>query len=89
MITGMTCKECKENVDRIINYCGTGVCMDCNDRLNHKGRYSPDEDMTDIERQERLIWMHRETFLDEEDFQKALTTSIDVAVKESEPLEWM
>tara|TARA_B100000745_G_C20052998_1_gene359186 strand:- start:121 stop:378 length:258 start_codon:yes stop_codon:yes gene_type:complete len=85
----MVCKYCGDTVDKIINYCGTGICMDCYTRMKRWGKYNPKEDLSDKERQERLIWMHRETFLDEEDFQKALTTSIDVAVKDSEPLEWM
>ncbi len=68
----MICKYCENTVDKIINYCGTGICMDCYARMNRWGKHNPKEELSDEERKQRLIWMHRETFLDEKDFQAEL-----------------
>ena len=44
--------------------------MDCNARMHRWGKYDPREDITDAERQKRIAWMHRETFLDGEEYDK-------------------
>ena len=79
----MICKYCGNKVNKIINYCGTCICMDCNARMRGWGHYNPKERITQAERQKRITWMHRETFLDEEDFQAALTKSNEESNSES------
>ncbi len=64
----LECKYCRKKVNKIINYCGTGICMDCNDRLTHRGKYAPKEQISESDRQKRISWMHRETYIDEKDF---------------------
>jgi len=79
----MVCKYCEETVDKIINYCGTGICMDCNDRMRRWGKYNPRENITNAERQKRLTWMHRETFLDDEDFNSSFKEGCEEAISET------
>ena len=64
------CGYCEDKVNHIINYCGISICIDCNARMHRWGKYDPREDITDAERQKRIAWMHRETFLDGEEYDK-------------------
>ena len=79
----MICKYCEDSVDKIINYFGTGICMDCYSRMNRWGKYNPKEDISDAERQKRLMWMHRETFLDDEDFYSSFKEGCEEAISET------
>ena len=64
----MICKYCGEKVNKIINYCGTCICMDSNARMRRWGKYNPKEILTNAEHRKRISWMHRETYLNDEDF---------------------
>ena len=66
------CGYCEDKVNYVINYCGTSICLDCNDRMTRRGKYSPKEQLTHEERVERLTHMHRETFLDDDEYEKHL-----------------
>ena len=51
--------------------------MDCNARMRGWGHYNPKERITQAERQKRIAWMHRETFLDDTEYQKHLEKNTD------------
>ena len=79
----MICKYCENTVDKIINYCGTTICMDCNARMRRWGQYNPKERLTLAEHQKRITWMHRETFLDDEDFYSSFKEGCEEAISET------
>ena len=68
----IACGYCDDTVNHVINYKGTSICLDCNDRMTRRGKYSPKEQLTHEERLERLTHMHRETFLDDDEYEKHL-----------------
>ena len=73
----IACGYCDDTVNHVINYKGTSICLDCNDRMNRRGKYNPKEQITPEEQLERLSWMHRETFLDDEEYEKHLEKNIN------------
>ena len=40
--------------------------------MKRRGKYNPKEQLTHEERLERLTYMHRETFLDDDEYEKHL-----------------
>ena len=83
----MICKYCGNKVNKIINYCGVCICMDCYSKMSYLGKPDAQEEhVTQLEHQKRLAWMHRETFLSDEDYhnyQKELETHENVGSNEN------
>ena len=71
----MICKYCGNKVNKIINYCGVCICMDCYSKMSYLGK--PDA-------QEKYVTQL--TFLSDEDYhnyQKELETHENVGSNES------
>ena len=65
----MICKYCGNKVNKIINYCGVCICMNCYARMSSLGKHDAQEKhVTNLDHKKRLAWMHRETFLNDEEY---------------------